>query len=358
VSAALRARRVKSLLPPLVSTVVSIGTALVLLYGTKLVLAGQMTAGSLVVFLVYLSKLFKPIQDLAKMANNVAQAAVGLERIKAIIDTDEKTPELPDAREAENINGEVEFCNVSFGYDPNRLVLKDVSFRILPGKMVGIVGATGGGKSTIISLIPRFYDLVSGQVKLDGSDVRDFTLKSLREQISCVLQETQLFRAPVWQNIAYGKPGATLDEIIRAATLANAHEFIEKMDEGYDTMVGERGMTLSGGQRQRIGIARAIIRNTPILLLDEPTSGLDGESERLVLEALMRLMKGRTTIIIGHRLVTVRNADLILVVKDGTIAEGGTHEELLARNGMYAALYEIQSRATDTSSIAKERMES
>jgi ABC-type multidrug transport system fused ATPase/permease subunit len=357
VSAALRARRVKSLLPPLVSTVVSIGTALVLLYGTKLVLAGQMTPGSLVVFLVYLSRLFKPIQDLAKMASSVAQAAVGLERIKAIIDTAEKTPELPGAREAESIKGEVEFCNVSFGYDPNRLTLKDVSFSVSPGKMAGIVGATGGGKSTIISLIPRFYDPVSGQVKLDGSDVRDFTLKSLREQISCVLQDTQLFRAPIWQNIAYGKPEATREEIMRAATLANAHEFIEKMDEGYDTMVGERGVTLSGGQRQRIGIARAIIRDTPVLLLDEPTSELDGESERLVLEALARLMKGRTTIVIAHRLVTVRNADLILVVKDGTIAESGTHEELLARGSLYTALYEIQPRAVDTSSIAKESME-
>jgi ABC-type multidrug transport system fused ATPase/permease subunit len=357
VSAALRARRVKSLLPPLVSTVVSIGTALVLLYGTKLVLAGQMTAGSLVVFLAYLSRLFKPIQDLAKMANNVAQAAVGLERIKAIIDTNEKTPELPGAREAENINGEVEFCNVTFGYDPNRLTLKDVSFSIPPGKMVGIVGATGGGKSTIISLIPRFYDPVSGQVKLDGTDVRDFTLKSLREQISCVLQDTQLFRAPIWQNIAYGKPGATREEIIRAATLANAHEFIGKMGEGYDTMLGERGMTLSGGQRQRIGIARAIIRDTPVLLLDEPTTGLDAESERVVLEALERLMKGRTTIVIAHRLVGVRNADLIIVVKDGTIAESGTHDELLACGGLYAGFYEIQSRATDTPSFAKERME-
>ena len=355
VSAALRARRIKSLLPPLVSTVVSIGTALVLLYGTKLVLAGQMTAGSLVVFLAYLNRLFKPIQDLAKMANNVAQAAVGLERIKAIIDTDERTPERPNAREAEGIKGEVEFCNVSFCYDADRPTLKDVSFRLSPGKTVGIVGATGGGKSTIISLIPRFYDPTSGQVKLDGADVRDFTLNSLREQISCVLQETQLFRAPIWQNIAYGKPEATRKEIVRAATLANAHEFIEKMAEGYNTMVGERGVTLSGGQRQRIGIARAIIRDAPVLLLDEPTSGLDGESERLVLEGMARLMKGRTTIIIAHRLATIRAADLILVVKDGTIAESGTHEELLARGGLYAGSYSIQARAGDTPPFAKER---
>jgi subfamily B ATP-binding cassette protein MsbA len=356
VSAALRARRVKSLLPPLVETVVSIGAALVLLYGTKLVLAGQMTAGSLVVFLAYLSKLFKPIQDLAKMANNVAQAAVGLERIKAVLNTDEGTPELPGARTAENIRGQVEFCNVSFGYDPARLILKDVSFKISAGQVVGIVGATGAGKSTIISLIPRFYDPVSGRVNIDGTDVRAFTLNSLREQISCVLQDTQLFRAPIWQNIAYGKPGATREEIMRAAMLANAHEFIEKAGEGYDTLVGERGMTLSGGQRQRIGIARAIIRDTPILLLDEPTSGLDAESEQLVLEALARLMKGRTTIIIAHKLVTVRNTDLILVIEDGAIAESGTHEELLARGGLFAALNEIQSQTTPTASIAEEHM--
>ncbi len=282
---------------------------------------------------------------------------MGLERIKAIIDTDEQTPELPDAREADSLKGEVGFCNVSFGYEPGRLILKEVSFRISPGQMVGIVGATGGGKSTIISLIPRFYDPVSGQVKLDGTDVRDFTHKSLREQISCVLQDTQLFRAQIWQNIAYGKPEATREEIVRAATLANAHEFIAKMDQGYNTMVGERGVTLSGGQRQRIGIARAIIRDTPILLLDEPTSGLDGEAERQVLEALARLMKGRTTIIIAHRLATVRSADLILVVKDGTIAESGTHEELLARGGLYAGSYRIQAPATDTPSFAKERVE-
>jgi subfamily B ATP-binding cassette protein MsbA len=231
-----------------------------------------------------------------------------------------------------------------------------VSFKISAGQVVGIVGATGAGKSTIISLIPRFYDPVSGRVNIDGTDVRAFTLNSLREQISCVLQDTQLFRAPIWQNIAYGKPGATREEIMRAAMLANAHEFIEKAGEGYDTLVGERGMTLSGGQRQRIGIARAIIRDTPILLLDEPTSGLDAESEQLVLEALARLMKGRTTIIIAHKLVTVRNTDLILVIEDGAIAESGTHEELLARGGLFAALNEIQSQTTPTASIAEEHM--
>jgi subfamily B ATP-binding cassette protein MsbA len=344
VAAAMRARRVKSLLPPVVGAVVSIGTALVLLYGTRLVLAGEMTAGSLVVFLAYLSKLFKPIQDLAKMTNTVAQAAVGLERIKTILDTDERTPDLPDAQVARNITGRIEFCNVSFGYDPSRPILNDLSFHISSGQMVGIVGPTGGGKSTIASLIARFYDPVSGQVKLDGRDVRSFKLKSLRDQISFVLQETQLFRAPLWQNIVYGKPDATREEIIRAARLANAHEFIEQMEKGYDTMVGERGLTLSGGQRQRIGIARAVIRDTPLLILDEPTSGLDAESERLVFEALERLIKGKTAVIIAHRLATICNADLILVVKDGTIAESGKHADLVARGGLYAKLHEVQFR--------------
>ena len=342
VAAALRARRVKSLLPSIVQVAVSTGTALVLLYGARLVIAGEMTAGSLVVFLAYLSKLFKPIQDLAKMTNTVAQAAVGLERIKTILDTDERTPELPNALVARDLSGQIEFRNISFGYDPSRPILMDLSFHISPGQVVGIVGPTGGGKSTIVSLIPRFYDPCSGQVLIDGRDVRGFTLKSLRDQISFVLQETQLFHAPIWQNIAYGKPDATRGEIIRAANLANAHEFIGRMEQGYNSMVGERGATLSGGQRQRIGIARAIIRDTPLLILDEPTSGLDAESEGLVLEALGRLIEGKTALIIAHRMVTIRNADVILVVKDGSIVESGKHEDLLAFGGLYARLYDAQ----------------
>ena len=276
------------------------------------------------------------------MTNTVAQAAVGLERIKTILDTDERTPELPNALVARDLSGQIEFRNISFGYDPSRPILMDLSFHISPGQVVGIVGPTGGGKSTIVSLIPRFYDPCSGQVLIDGRDVRGFTLKSLRDQISFVLQETQLFHAPIWQNIAYGKPDATRGEIIRAANLANAHEFIGRMEQGYNSMVGERGATLSGGQRQRIGIARAIIRDTPLLILDEPTSGLDAESEGLVLEALGRLIEGKTALIIAHRMVTIRNADVILVVKDGSIVESGKHEDLLAFGGLYARLYDAQ----------------
>ncbi|MEO8663810.1 MAG: ATP-binding cassette domain-containing protein, partial [Bryobacteraceae bacterium] len=242
---------------------------------------------------------------------------------------------------AKRFKGKIEFENVSFSYSDNRPILKNLSFQIEPGQVAAFVGPSGAGKSTIVSLIPRFYDPTSGTVKIDGADIRQYTLKSLREQMSFVLQDTVLFRVPIWQNIAYGKPEAQREEIIEAAKLANAHEFIEKMPEGYDTMVGERGVTLSGGQRQRIAIARAVIRNTPILLLDEPSSGLDTASEQTVFEALGRLMKGKTCIVIAHHLSTIQRADVIFVVQDFQIVERGTHTELLAAKGLYA---DLQSR--------------
>jgi ABC-type multidrug transport system fused ATPase/permease subunit len=221
-------------------------------------------------------------------------------------------------------------------------VLRDVSFTVKPGQMIGVVGPTGGGKSTIMSLIPRFYDPSAGAVLVDGIDVRDYRLQALRDQIGYVLQETVLFRGSVRDNIAYGREDATEEEIIEAAKLANADEFITRMPNGYQTFVGDRGDTLSGGQRQRIGIARAIIRNNPILILDEPTAALDTESERLVIEALERLMKGRTVLTIAHRLSTIRDADKIIVLKDGVVAEQGTHDQLLALGGTYAELYSVQ----------------
>ena len=216
--------------------------------------------------------------------------------------------------------------------------------------MAALVGPTGAGKTTIVSLLPRFYDLSSGEIRIDGTDIRRFKIKSLREQISFVLQETLLFRAPVWQNIAYGKPEASRAEIIRAAKLANADEFIERMPDGYDTMIGERGMTLSGGQRQRITIARAIIRNSPILILDEPSAGLDAESEKLVFDAIENLMEGKTSIVIAHRLATVIRADAIFVIDDGKVIDQGTHKELLARDGLYSRLYELQFRGEEQDS--------
>jgi subfamily B ATP-binding cassette protein MsbA len=296
----------------------------------------------LTVFLSYLNKFFKPVQDLAKMTNAIAQAAVGVERIQAILETDTIIPEHPDAREPGATRGEIAFDHVAFGYNQDEPVLKDVSFTITQGQLVGIVGTTGGGKSTVVSLIPRFYDPTSGCVRIDGVDIREYKLHPLRDQIGFVLQDTVLFRGTIRDNIAYGRPGATQKEIEEAAKLANADEFISRMPHGYDTMVGERGLTLSGGQRQRIGIARAVIRNTPILILDEPTAALDTESERLVIEALERLMKGRTVITIAHRLSTIRDANTIIVLSGGVVAEQGTHQELLALGGVYAELHRIQ----------------
>ena len=236
---------------------------------------------------------------------------------------------------------------MNFAYDEKSPVLKDISFSIEPGQVAAIVGPSGTGKTTIISLLPRFYDPQSGAIKIDGADIRGYKLKSVREQISFVLQDTLLFHASVWDNIAYGKPDATRDQIMRAAKEANAHEFIEKLPEGYNTMVGERGATLSGGQRQRIAIARAIIRDTPLLILDEPTSGLDSASEQTVIEALDRLMEGKTCIVVAHHLNAIRHADVMLVVKDSELVEQGTHEELLAAGGLYAELYKIQTSEND-----------
>jgi ABC-type multidrug transport system fused ATPase/permease subunit len=342
VDAALKARRVKSLLSPAVNIAVALCTGFVLWRGTALVLADVMTVGALTVFLAYLSKFFKPVQDLAKMSNTLAQTAVAMERVQAILDTHAMVPERPDAREPGALKGAITFDHVVFGYDPAVPVLRDMSFNIAPGQLVGVVGATGGGKSTVVSLIPRFYDPGAGQVQIDGVDLRDYKLQGLRSKIGFVLQDTVLFRGTVRDNIAYGRPDASEDEIVAAAKLANADEFIVRMPKGYDSLVGERGLTLSGGQRQRIGIARAIIRNAPILILDEPTAALDTESEKLVIDALERLMKGRTVITIAHRLSTIRDSDKILVLKDGVVSEEGTHDELLARGGFYAGLYRVQ----------------
>jgi len=342
VQAALKARRVKSLLSPVVAVTVSMCTAFVLWRGASLVLASAMTAGSLTVFLSYLSKFFKPVQDLAKMSGTIAQAAVGVERVRGILDIDMSIPERPDAREPGKLEGAIEFDRVAFAYDDGNPVLKDLSFSIAAGQFVGIVGTTGSGKSTVVSLIPRFYDPSGGRILIDGVDVRDYKLQPMRDQIGFVLQDTVLFRGTVRSNIAYGRPDASEREIVEAAKLANAHEFILRMPQGYDTQVGERGLTLSGGERQRIGIARTVIRGSPILILDEPTASLDSESERMVIEALERMMKGRTVITIAHRLSTIRDADKILVLKDGLVHEEGPHDQLVALGGMYAELYRTQ----------------
>jgi subfamily B ATP-binding cassette protein MsbA len=342
VNAALRARSIKSLLSPVVTVTVAVCTAIVLWRGAALILHGAMTIGSLTVYLAYLTKFFKPVKDLATTTNAVAQAAVGAERVRAILETDAVVPEKADGLAPDVLTGEIEFENVAFGYDPALAVLKDVSFKIKAGQFVGLVGPTGSGKSTVVSLIPRFYDAQSGTIRVDGQDIRDYLLKPLRDQIGYVLQDTILFRGTILENIAFGRPNATREEVIAAAKLANADEFISRMPLGYETMVGERGSTLSGGQRQRIGIARVMVRNSPILLLDEPTAALDSESEKLVIEALERLMKGRTVITIAHRLSTIRDADQIIVINGGVVAESGSHDELMARDGIYAGLHRTQ----------------
>jgi ABC-type multidrug transport system fused ATPase/permease subunit len=343
VNAALKARRIKAMLSPIVTTAVTICVALVLWRGAELVLVGVMTIGALTVFLSYMSKFFSPVQELAKLTGTIAQATVALERMQTILNTDTAIPQKPNAFKPGKLSGNIVFENVSFAYNPETPVLRNIDLTIKPGQRIGVCGPTGGGKSTVVSLIPRFYDANSGRILIDDVDIKDYDLESLRAQIGFVLQDTVLFYGSVHDNIAYGRTDATSEEIIEAAKLANAHEFITKMPQGYDTLVGERGLTLSGGQRQRIGIARAIVRNAPILILDEPTASLDSEAEKIVMEALEELMKGRTVITIAHRLSTIRDVDKIFLLKDGMLAEEGSHEELMKQDSIYAALNRIQS---------------
>jgi len=348
VESSLRARSLKAKLTPLVDVIVAIGTCLVLWFGARMTLSGALSVGSMVLFVQYLSKMYKPMQELSKMTDTYSKAVVGYERIQEILQTDNEVRDLRGAKAVKKLQGKIEFEHVSFAYTAEQPVIKDINFSIDPGQVAALVGPTGVGKTTILSLIPRFYDPNEGTVKIDGTDVKGLQQQSLRQQISYVLQESVLFHGPLWQNIAYGKPDASRKEIVCAAKLANAMEFIEKLPQGLDTIVGERGMTLSGGQRQRIAIARAVIRNTPILMLDEPTSGLDAASEKLVFEALDRLMEGKTTIVIAHRLSTIRRADVIFVVNEGTIVEKGKFRELLKADGLFAELHRLQFAAKDT----------
>ena len=342
VNAALSARRLKSFVSPTVAIVVAFCTSVVLWRGAVLVLTGAMTAGTLTVFLSYLSKFFKPVQDLAKMTTAIAQTGVAMERVRTLLEIDSIIPESANPITVEKLEGAVAFDNVWFAYEADHTVLRGITFAIKPGQKLGIVGATGGGKSTIMNLVPRFYDPTSGRVLIDEHDVREYDLDFLRKNIGVVLQDTALFGGSIRDNIAYGRPEATNAEIVEAATIANAHDFISATPHGYDTLVGERGLSLSGGERQRIGIARAVVRNAPILLLDEPTAALDSESEHAVMNALERLMSGRTVITIAHRLSTIRDADMIIVISDGVVSEQGTHEQLLALGHRYAELVHAQ----------------
>jgi subfamily B ATP-binding cassette protein MsbA len=352
VHAALKARRIKSLISPVFTLAVALCTAFVLWRGASLVMAGLLTVGALTVFLSYLNKFFNPVKDLAKMTVNIAQATVALERIQQILEADMILPQKPGAKDPGKLKGDIVFEHVHFSYRPGSPVLKDINLTIRSGQRIGICGPTGGGKSTLAGLIPRLYDPVSGRVLIDGSDIRDYTLDGLRREIGFVLQDTMLFYGTIGNNIAYGRPGATIEEIIEAAKLANADEFISKLPMGYETIIGERGITLSGGERQRIGIARALVRNSPILILDEPTASLDTESEKIVSEALERLMTGRTVITISHRLNTIQNAEKIIVIKDGMVVEEGRHETLLALEGTYAELYRIHTSSHNNEPVS------
>jgi ABC-type multidrug transport system fused ATPase/permease subunit len=342
ITAWLKARRVSAVMTPVVGFAVAICTGLVIWRGGLLIVSGVMTAGTLTVFLSYLAKFFQPVRELAVMSNTFAAVSVAFERVRGILDADYVVPERPSALDPPPFKGAINFDHVTFGYTADVPVLRDISFRIDPGQTVGIVGPTGSGKSTIVSLLPRFRDTDAGTIQIDGVDICDYRLHPMRQQIGFVLQDTVLFRGSIADNIAFGRPGATDEDVINAAKLANAHEFIERMPQGYDSSVGDRGLTLSGGQRQRIGIARAFIRNSPILILDEPTASLDAESEELVIEGLNRLMRDKTVVIIAHRLSTIRDADLILVISEGTVVESGDHNELMTRGGVYARLHRLQ----------------
>lgn len=351
VSAGLRARSIKAKLSPIVDLLVAVGTCVVLGYGARLVLNGGFTTGQLIIFIFYLGKTYKPMKDLSKMSNTFSKASISFERIQELLDIESRIRDMPGARTAPRFKGRIEFDHVTFSYDGTNPILNNVSMRIEPGQVAAIVGPSGTGKTTIAGLIPRFFDPQQGRITIDGIDVREYTLKSLRDQVSFVLQDTLLFRGTIWENIAYGKPDAEIEDTVRAAEQANAHEFIVKMPMSYATTVGERGATLSGGQRRRIAIARAIVRDTPILILDEPTAGLDAASERFVTDALERLMKGRTSIVIAHHLNTIRNADVIFVVKDAEVVERGTYDELLANGGVFAELHAIQASGTDRHTV-------
>jgi ATP-binding cassette, subfamily B, bacterial len=337
--AGLQSAKLQAQFAPIIDILGSLGTVLVLWLGVREVIAGRLTAGELLVFMSYYRAMYSPLRQLAKLSNVTAKGSASAERVLEILNTEPDLRDQPGARVAPSFKGRITFDRVSFAYDPDRPVLHDVSFDAPPGSITALVGATGSGKSTTVSMIPRFYDPTSGAVRIDGKDIQSFTLSSLRSQISLVLQEPVLFRATLYENIAYGKPDASASEVYAAAEAANATEFIERLDKGFGTWVGERGGTLSGGQRQRIAIARAIIRDAPLLILDEPTVGLDAETEHLVLDALHKLMTGRTTFVIAHHLYTIERANTIIVLEHGRIVESGSHKELLAREGTYSKLY-------------------
>ncbi|AEE96494.1 ABC transporter ATP-binding protein [Mahella australiensis] len=320
----------------------SIGPVIVVWYGSSRVLSGTLTVGAMTAFYMYLGQLYQPIAQLSDLDIVVANSLAAIDRIFELFD---EQPEIKDKENAvvlKRVNGLIEYDNVSFAYEGSDKILKHINITIQPGQRVALVGHSGAGKSTFVSLLPRFYDVTEGAIRVDGYDIRDVTLKSLRQQIGMVMQDTVLFNGTIYDNILYGNPRASKRDVKAAAKAADAHGFIKSLPNGYYTEVGERGAKLSGGQKQRIAIARAFLKNPPILILDEATSALDSQAENLIQNALNRLMKGRTTIIIAHRLSTIMDADIIVVLENGEIVESGTHSELLKRQGIYYSLYNEQ----------------
>ena len=343
VKANLRSASIAGASPPIIEMIGIVFVVLLLFFGQQEIMAGRMRTAQFLAFLFFLFRSYDPMRKLSRLQNSMEQALAAAHHVWEVMDEHARIKEKENARDLPPLKQEIELRNVSFGYDnESRSVLRDINLRIPAGTMVALVGQSGGGKSTLTKLLPRFHDPSSGSVLWDGVDLRDVKLSSLRGQIALVTQETVLFNDTVRHNIAYGKPDATDAEIQEAATIALAHDFIREMPDGYDTIVGERGIFLSGGQRQRLAIARAILVNAPVLVLDEATSALDAESERLVQRAIANLVRNRTTIVIAHRLSTVRRADVIVVMEAGRIIETGTHTELLARGGQYRKLYELQ----------------
>lgn len=345
----IRTARLEAASSRAVDMVSAFGTFAVLVYGSLQALDGVITPGSVLVFAAYMNSLNAPIRSLAKLSAKISRTVVSANRIGEILEIQPEIEDKPDAIRAKNLRGEIAFRNVSFGYGDGKPILEDVSFAIPAGKKIALLGVSGAGKSTIISLILRFYDAMTGEVLIDGVNIKDYGRESLRGEIGIVLQDTILFGASVRENIAYGKERATDDEIILAAKAANAHEFITKLDQGYDTILGSRGGTLSGGQRQRLAIARAFIRNAPVLILDEPMTGLDAVSEASVRDAMRRLTHGKTCLLITHDLQNATEADVILLLENGRITEQGTHENLMVGSAKYQTLFLQKSGAIEAS---------
>ncbi len=346
----MKSAKLMGTLSPVIEFIAALGVTAIIWFGGRSVIGGDITAGSLVAFLVYAINISNPIKRIARVLGSIQKALAAAERVFYIMDLTDTIPQKPDAITLPSVEGNVEFRHVSFAYNKGETILHDVSFSAKPGQAIALVGPSGAGKSTVASLLPRFYDVTEGAIFVDGHDVRDVTLASLREQVGIVPQETNLFNDTVYNNILYGRLDATRDEVIAAAKAANADEFIQQLPKGYDTQLGDRGVNISGGQRQRISIARAILKNPRILILDEATSALDTESERIVQEALDRLMVGRTSFVIAHRLSTIQNAAKIIVLDKGSIVEEGTHQQLMAKHGLYAHLHDIQFKENHTAS--------